>query len=51
MKYYEVTSVDTGNTKVMSESECRKTFGKDEWVEVREGYLPNIIVVEVEKPE
>jgi hypothetical protein len=53
MKKYEITYTDPflenyGKSIVMTESEAEKTFGKDEWPEYRENYLPHITVCEVD---
>lgn len=48
-KLFEVTFIDNGKTVRWSEAECRKTFGKDEWKEVKAGYAPHIVAVEVRR--
>lgn len=48
--YIEVTSVETGVTKVMSRVKFFNKFGKSEGREILKGYLPNIVAVRVEKP-
>lgn len=47
MKVFEVTSVDTGKTVYWTESRCRKHFGRDEWKEIKAGYAPHIVAVDV----
>ena len=47
MKKYEVTSVDTGVTVVMTRSEAHKLFGRVEFKEILAGYLPHLIAVEI----
>jgi hypothetical protein len=47
MKKYEVTSVDTGVTVVMTQSEAYKRFGRAEFKEILLGYLPHLIAVEI----
>lgn len=44
---YEITFVDTGKTVTWSEAKCRKTFGKNEWLEIKENYLPHIVVAKL----
>jgi hypothetical protein len=51
MKYYEIISVDTGKSQVLSEAAARKQFGKAEWNEIKAGFLPHLIVSEADKPE
>jgi hypothetical protein len=47
MKTYEVTSVDTGKTHVMTQKAAEQMFGKVEFKEIVAGYLPNVIAVQV----
>ncbi len=49
-KMIEVTSCDSGNTKRMTPSEFRKTYGTEESKEILKGYLPHLIAVEVDVP-
>ena len=42
---YEVVFLDTGETVRWTEAKCRKTFGKEEWKEIKAGYLPHIVAV------
>ena len=56
MKYYEIISVDAmlagkSKTTVLSEAAARKLYGKEEWNEIKQGYLPHLIVSETDKPE
>ena len=44
---YEITFTDTGRVEVMSFLDCEDLFGKDEFMELRMGYSPNIVVVEL----
>ena len=44
---YEITYIETGNTETLTEKEAEKQFGKDEWQEVKQGYLPHIVAIEV----
>ena len=51
-KRYEITCVDPymknyGKSEILTETECIARFGKDEWPEYREGYLPHIAVSEL----
>jgi hypothetical protein len=48
-RVYEVTSFDTGHTGYYTEAKCIEMFGRDEWPEYLAGYLPNILVVEVDE--
>jgi hypothetical protein len=50
MKYYEITSVDSGKTQTLSEAQARNQFGKDEWLEIKQNFLPHLVVAEVDKP-
>ncbi|GAG23790.1 unnamed protein product, partial [marine sediment metagenome] len=43
---YEVTWIESGVTRVMSEEECEELFGVAEFVEYRMGYLPHVLVIE-----
>lgn len=45
---YEVTSVDTGRTKYMTQAQAEAFFGKVEFKEILDGYLPHIVAVEVD---
>jgi|688.fasta_scaffold204851_4 hypothetical protein len=44
---YEITSVDTGKTIVMTRSEAEQMFGKNEFKEMLAGSLPHLIVVKL----
>jgi hypothetical protein len=44
---YQVTSLDTGKTFIMTLKECHAAFGKNEFKEILQGYLPNLIVVKI----
>jgi hypothetical protein len=46
-KRYEITSMDTGKTFVWTETKCRRYFGQYEWQEIKQGYAPHLVVVEV----
>ena len=46
-KRYEITYIDTGRTSIWTESKCIKTFGKYEWEEIKQGYAPHIVAIEV----
>jgi len=52
-KVYEVTFVDPslptyGKSIRMTKSQAEKHFGKREWPEYRDGYLPHVVVAEVD---
>ena len=47
MKQYSVTSVDTGQTRVLSASEAHKLWGNVGFREILKGCFPNIVAVEV----
>lgn len=47
IKLYEITYIDSGKTEVLNEHECISKFGKDEWPEYRENYLPHVVVCEL----
>lgn len=44
---YEITFCDTGRTIRMSHIDAEDLFGRDEFSELRQGYSPNIVVVEL----
>ena len=44
---YEITFTDTGRTMEMSHLDAEDLFGAEEFNELRQGYSPNIVVVEV----
>ena len=43
---FEVTFTDVNRTYIWSLARCEEMFGVREWPEYRDGYLPNVIVVE-----
>jgi len=45
-KRYEITFLDTGKTVEWTARKARAFFGKDEWPEYRENYLPHVFVDE-----
>lgn len=45
MKRVEVTSMDTGVTRVMTLAQFYKYFGKAEGKEILAGYLPHILAI------
>lgn len=47
-KKYEITFIDAGKTIYLPESKAIKEFGKDEWEEIKLGYLPHIVAVAVD---
>lgn len=44
---YEITFLGSGLTVYWTEEEAENHFGFGEWLEYRDNYLPNVIVVEV----
>ena len=46
-KRFEITNTDTGFTRKITYLEAIEEFGKDEFVEIRCGLLPNIVAVEL----
>lgn len=44
---FEVTFIDNGKTKIMTYKECVELFGKAEFEEIRLGYLPHIVAIEI----
>ena len=44
---FEITSLDTGWTRIMTRAEAERLFGRDEFAEIVAGYLPNIVAVQV----
>ena len=47
MQLYEVTFIDAGVTEYWSLRQCKDYFGKDEFVEYLNGYLPHVVVVKL----
>ncbi len=47
MNKYEITWIETGYTTIMTTKQVQKEFGKDEWEEIRQGYLPHIVAVQI----
>jgi hypothetical protein len=47
MDRYEVTWVEHGKTYYWPESDCIDYFGKDQWNEIKQGYLPHIVAVQI----
>lgn len=47
IKLYEITYIDNGKTEVLTEQEAIRQFGKNEWPEYRENYLPHVVVCEL----
>jgi hypothetical protein len=45
---YEITFIGTGRSVYWNETKARRHFGKDEWNEIKAGYLPHIVAVEVD---
>jgi len=46
---FEVTFIDSGKTEYLDYEECIEMFGEAEFKEIREGYLPHIVAVEVDE--
>jgi len=46
-RVFEITSIDTGKTRRLTEPQARKLFGRDEWQEIKAGYLPHLAVMDV----
>ena len=44
---YEITSIDTGKTVRMTERECTEHFGKLEFDEIKQGYLPHLVCIQI----
>lgn len=46
---YEVTFIGNGKHKTVTWTldQCIKHFGQDEWPEYRDGYLTNVVVIEL----
>lgn len=44
---YEVTFIDSGKTVYWTEHKCRRHFGTLEWHEIKAGYLPHIVAVQI----
>ena len=54
MSEYEVTIVDgprAGKSMRLTEEQGEQLFGRDEWQEYKAGYLPHVVVVELNCPE
>lgn len=53
MKKYEVTWIDETprgiktQTKILTQEQCYRMFGKEEFNEILEGYDPSIVAVEI----
>ena len=48
MNQYEITWVDLPvRTVIWTERKAKKEFGKDEWEEIKAGYLPHIVAVQI----
>ena len=48
---WEVTFCDTGRTVYWTTRKCNSHFGRDEFNEIRQGYGPNIVAVQVPASE
>jgi len=46
-RLFEITSVDTGKSWKMTLAECEKQFGVQEFDEIRQGFLPHIVCIEL----
>ena len=44
---FEVTFLDNNNTVQWTLQQCQKHFGVDEFEEIRQGYAPHIVAVEL----
>jgi len=44
---FEITSVDTGKSWALTLSQCEKYFGIQEFDEIRHGFLPHIVCIEL----
>ena len=51
MKRYEIHFLDNGKTVIWSARKASNFFGKDEWPEYRENYLPHVLVAELDDAE
>ena len=49
LKQFEITWIDAAHTVIWTEHKAREEFGKDEWEEIKAGYLPHIVAVEIMK--
>ena len=47
MDKYEITWVEASHTVIWTERKARKEFGRDEWEEIKAGYLPHIVAVQI----
>lgn len=45
--YYEVTFVEFGLTKILTRAEAVAEFGREEFNEILQGYLPQIVAVKL----
>ncbi len=46
MKKYHVYFIDSMREVIMSEAQAIRHFGRDEWVEYKNNYLPHVVVAE-----
>lgn len=44
---WEITSVETGKSEQMTLQKCWEKFGKREFLEIAQGYIPHIIAVKL----
>lgn len=50
-KVYEITFIDNGRVEHWNERKAADWFGKDEWKEIKAGYLPHIVAVAIDLDE
>lgn len=43
----ELTNFDSGKTEILTLEQCEERFGKAEFAEILQGYLPNYAAVEL----
>jgi hypothetical protein len=48
MNRYRITSADTARSLTLTQEEAEAQFGREEWAEIRAGYLPHLIVEHLE---
>lgn len=44
---FEVTFVESGRTVEWTRTECEEHFGREEFLEVEQGYAPHIVAVNI----
>lgn len=48
---FEITFTDTSETEYMDYTQCIEVFGEDKFEEIRKGFLPHIVAIEIDDVE